>query len=119
MLKEKKKTSDFIKIRKGQNFYADYQMVPFGFYQLKLKNVNCLNEFDEFSFRMYPFYNENDMSNQITGVLGCYENLFNESKIPACKWTVLWSVTRNGLKESHEQIFELTENEHKILEINY
>lgn len=114
-----KQTSDFIRIKKGKTFYAEYQMLPYGYYQLKLKNANCYDEFDEFEFRMYPYFDENYYGISLKQIMGCYENIFIESKIPACEWKVIWSVKRNGQNESHNETFNISENEHKILEIIY
>jgi hypothetical protein len=86
---------------------------------VKVKNVNCLGELDEFSIDMKPNIEVDYTAFLVPNKYGCYENSFIEEKIPACNWIVLWSITRNNIKESHEENFTLGENEHKILEINY
>jgi hypothetical protein len=95
-----KKISDFIKINKGKDFYAEYKMLPYGNYKYSINNVNCFNETDTLHVNMYHEFIENYQNyNNPMNYLGCF-SYFGESflKVPMGKYYYTGEVIKNGIK---------------------
>ena len=106
-----------ISVKKGKTMHADYYAVPYGDYQIKIKNVNCMGANDTI------IINRSDdvgFTKDYDWVLsGCADYTTSSSKVPMGKLYTKYTVIRSGVSTVFETVFTVVPNQMNYQEILY
>ena len=105
---------------KGKTMHADFYAVPYGFIQLKVNNVNCLDANDHFVLYAEGTQADDSKNGKMIDEYGCYYyDPGGYTKVPMGERYYKYEVTRNSITQTFYDTIFIGEGEYKIYEINY
>ena len=109
--------SPTLKIKKGKTMHVDFHALPYGDYQIKVKNVNCQGLNDTI------IINQSNYVGSFLGInwilKGCVNYTTDISKVPMGDIYTKYTVIRNGLSTVTENVFTVVPNQLNLQEISY
>ena len=106
-----------LNVKKGKTMHADFYAVPYGEYQIKIKNINCTGSNDSIILKR-----TNEVGSFIAAdwvFTGCADYTTSTSKVPMGKIFTKYTVIRSGISTDFETDFMVVPNQMNYQEILY
>lgn len=106
-----------LNVKKGKTMHVDFHAVPYGEYQIKIKNINCQGVNDTIIINRTNYVGSFLGKDWI--LTGCTDYTTDKSKVPMGDIFTKYTVIRNGVSTVTENVFTVVPNQLNVQEINY
>ena len=110
--------SNYLYLDYGEVNNFQFDLVTYGYLNFDIKNTNCFDSSDQILVKRSSEIGYNGYSDVI--IDGCYEDssaIFG--KVPIGKWFIEWDVTKNSITNTFYDTIVLSQDEHRIYELDY
>ena len=100
-----------------KNGHFDFEFAECAYLKLHVHNTNCIDSNDNIKFRR--LWLSGDESNEFIEQTGCFQYDGEYFSLPAGNYKYEWIVTKNGVANSYDSLFQLSENQSFDFYLNY
>jgi len=112
--------SNYLYLDYGEVNNFQFDLVPYGFLKLDIKNLSCFDSNDKMKFMRENLEVSNDDTNWSSDRLGCYTYTSPDYfKVPIGTHKYTWNVTKNNVTTEYTNTIIVQENEYLSFNIYY
>lgn len=100
-----------------KNGHFNFEFAECAYLKLHVHNTNCIDSNDNIKFRR--LWLSGDESNDFIEQTGCFQYDGEYFSLPAGNYKYEWIVTKNGITNSYDSLFQLSENQSFDFYLNY